>query len=142
MFTKISKVVMWIGIVACFVLSIVIGTQFRGFGFWVMLGGWAATLVIFSSFGMVIEMAENIKKSREIIETMSRNDTEAKGILSAASASEVSNTKASLFPSSEVSNAKASLFPSSEASDYWKCPTCGATNSGTRRYCEKCDTPK
>lgn len=129
MFTKISKVVMWIGIVACFVLSIVIGTQFRSIEFLVMLGGWAATLVIFSSFGMVIEIAENIKKSREIIEKMSRNDTEAKGIISAASASEVSNTKAS-------------LFPSSVASDYWKCPTCGATNSSARRYCEKCDTPK
>lgn len=129
MFTKISKVVMWIGIVACFVLSIVIGTQFRSIEFLVMLGGWAATLVIFSSFGMVIEIAENIKKSREIIEKMSRNDTEAKGIISAASASEVSNTKAS-------------LFPSSVASDYWKCPMCGATNSSARRYCEKCDTPK
>lgn len=71
MFTKISKVVMWIGIVVCFVLSIIIGTQFRGIEFWVMLGGWTATLVIFSSFGMIVEIAENIKKSREILEIMS-----------------------------------------------------------------------
>lgn len=129
MFTKISKVVMWIGIVACFVLSIVIGTLFRGIEFWVMLGGWTATLVIFSSFGMIVEIAENIKKSREIIEKMSRNDIQAKGIISPT-------------PAGEVSNAKASLFASSEASDYWKCSMCGAVNFGTRRYCEKCDNPK
>lgn len=129
MFTKICKVVMWIGIIVCFVLSIIIGRLFRGIEFWVMLGGWTATLVIFSSFGMIVEIAENIKKSREIFEKMSRNETQAKGILSAAS-------------SNEVSNAKASLFASSEASDYWKCPMCGATNFGTRRFCEKCDAPK
>ena len=124
MFTKISKVVLWIGVVACFILSIVFGTSVHGWEFLVMLGGWVATLIIFSAFGMVVEMAENIRESRELLEKMSRNSA------------------SSTAPASEVSNGKASLFAASQASDYWKYPTCGYSNFGTRKFCEKCDTPK
>ena len=129
MFTKISKVVLWIGIVAGFVLSRVFGTSVKGWEFLVMLGGWIATLIIFSAFGMSVEKSENIRRSRELLETMSRNGAQTLSIPGSTS-------------SSEASNGKASLLAASQASDYWKCPTCGYSNFGTRKYCEKCDTPK
>ncbi len=114
MFTKICKVVMWIGIVACFVLSIVFGTSVKGWEFLVMLGGWIATLVIFSCFGMFIEMAENIRESRELLETMS-------------------NAQPAPQTNEEVNE---------DNDDMWQCEKCKCFNEASSTFCIYCGTPK
>lgn len=145
MFTKISKVVLWIGVVACFILSIAFGTSVKGWEFLVMLGGWVATLIIFSVFGMVVEMAENIRESRELLETMSRNSAQTNSISSTAPASVASPSYNPSAISNEnrtpsvQQNGKPSLIA---ANGGWRCPSCGLFNAGSRKYCENCDSPK
>lgn len=131
MFTKICKTVMWIGIVVCFVLSIVIGMQFRGIEFWVILGGWAATLVIFSSFGMIIEIAENIKKSREILEIMSNTQ----------SAPPVRQTREEVNENTEDINENDEDI-NEDDDDMWKCSKCKCFNEYLSTFCIYCGAPK
>lgn len=155
MFTKICKVVLWIGVVACFILSIVFSTLVHGWEFLVMLGGWVATLIIFSSFGMVIEMADNIRKSREFLETMSRNNgaqtnnvqpaTNVANVQQPVNTASVQPTVnvASVQQPAKVTNVQQPVnVANNTPSEPWVCPKCGHTNSGSYKYCEDCDARK
>lgn len=146
MFTKICKVVLWIGVVACFILSIVFSTLVHGWEFLVMLGGWVATLIIFSSFGMVIEMADNIRKSREFLETMSRNNvTHSTNVQQPVFTNNIQQpiNVASVQQPAKVTNVQQPVkVANSTPSEPWVCPKCGHTNSGSYKYCEDCDARK
>lgn len=117
MFTNISKVILWIGIAAGFIASIVLGTMVSGWEFLVMLGGWVATLIIFSLYGMIVEMSSNIKKSRELLETMSNTQP------------------APPTPPTQTTDEE-------DSDDMWQCEKCKCFNEVSSTFCIYCGTPK
>ena len=127
MFTNISKVILWIGIAAGFIASIVLGTMVSGWEFLVMLGGWVATLIIFSLYGMIVEMSSNIKKSRELLETMSNTQP----------APPARQTKEEVNENTEEVNED-----SEDDDDMWKCYKCKCFNEVSSTFCIYCGTPK
>ena len=129
MFTKICDVVAHGGFIVGIIISIVIGCSIPDFAFIIIFGGIVVNLTLFSGVGMIVEMATNIKKSRELLETMSRDSVQSKNVSSAVQ-------------TSVVSNGEASLLETNGALVDWKCSTCGCINSYMRKYCDNCDTPK
>ncbi len=141
MFTKISKVVLWIGVVACFILSIVFGTTVKGWEFLVMLSGWVATLIIFSAFGMIVEMADNTGKSRKLLEEILMSKNNVSQTNSVPVSTPANSAQPSYDLSSIAADIKANVKPTVKNISYepWACPKCGHSNSGSYKFCENCD---
>lgn len=71
MFTGISRVLLVLGIIAGVIFSIAVGASVDGMG-WFVSVGIIAMLVLFSAFGMQVEMAENIASCKKYIKRISR----------------------------------------------------------------------
>lgn len=69
MFTKIVKVELWIGIIGGIIASVVLGLRTDNFliGMLTIIGGVVGTFVLFCFLGMLVEVSENINKSRETL---------------------------------------------------------------------------
>lgn len=143
MFTRLSKVVLWIGLIGCFIFSIMLGVSTQSeWGFWVTLGGWVATLVIFSGFGMIVELANNIKDSRDYLENISRNGiTQSNNTTTDTSASYNLTSPAKEIKSSDSKPPVANTNNTPKNVSYapWECPKCGHSNLGSYKFCEDCD---
>ncbi|MGN0668963.1 MAG: hypothetical protein ACI4JZ_00295 [Oscillospiraceae bacterium] len=134
MFTNISKVILWIGIAAGFIASIILGTRIPGWEFLVMLGGWIATLIIFSLYGMIVEMASNINKSRKLLETMSNTQP---ALPARQTKEEVNENIEGVYEDFEE------VYEDSEDDDdMWKCEKCKCFNEVSSTFCIYCGTPK
>lgn len=155
MFTAISKAFLWIGVVAGIVASIMLGSTVSGNGFWITLGCIVATLIIFSFYGMIVEISSNIKKSRKLLEEMSRNNgAQTNNVQPATNVSNVQQpvNTASVQPTVNVASVQQPVtvtnvqqpvkVANSTPSEPWVCPKCGHTNSGSYKYCEDCDARK
>lgn len=129
MFTKIAKVILWIGVIAGFVGSIILGVGIGEiFGtssltFPIMLVGWVVTFVAYALLGVLVEISSNIAESRDL-------QAEIKSKLSGIELSCVGNA------SSDVKSA--SIFPAGT----WTCPNCDTLNSDDARFCSRCHSHK
>lgn len=112
MFSKISKVLLWIGVAAGVVVSIVVATIIPdGKGWWIFPVGVIVTLVLFSSYGTHVEMVSNIKYISECLSYM-------------------------------VDKSNNTSTGTSTQSIGWKCPTCGEENDKYSLFCQGCGNKK
>ncbi len=78
MWRSIQKFMLWIIVIGGILISLIISAGAGGAGFVMFLCGIAVTLMMASSWGMLIEMAENIEKI-EMNTRKTENGTEYTG---------------------------------------------------------------
>lgn len=129
MFTKIAKVILWIGLIAGFVGSIVLGvsigenTHNDSMTFPIMLIGWVVTFVEFALLGVLVEISSNIAESRDL---QAEIKSKLSGIELACVGSASPDVKA-------ASNYRGGT---------WICPNCDTLNSEDSRFCSRCKSHK
>lgn len=131
MFTKISKVVLWVGIAVGVLYSVVMGMKLESF--WIFLGGTVITFVTSSSFGMLIEISEGIADSRDTlrsIEQKFKNQKPDSGIQPPSISNNYLRTADKL---TNIANGG-----SSGAGGLWSCAECGTVNDPLSSYCKGC----
>ena len=142
MFTKISKVLLWIMVIGGVITSFAVGSNDR-MG-WFIPVGLIATLLILAGIGVVVEMADNILRSREILEEISRkmgssyapqgvsdNAPQAQSGSSYGSQAQVSGAISRL--SAIANGASADAVP-----DFGYCKQCGEKNDRLASICKGC----
>ncbi len=150
MFTKIANIILGLGVAAGLIGSIPwgvsIGKGTNGFiGFLFVLIGWIVTFVIFTFFGMIVEMANNISKSREYLEMLCGKDSGTP--LSPPSPSSY-DLLTWICPRCKTKNSNNFKYctkcraqkPGSE--EYWYCSKCGEKNENVRQFCVICAAPR
>lgn len=78
MFTKIAKAVVWLGVILGIVASLIFGGNVCSaagdngglWGFFIIYGGILISFFASSFLGMLVEMAEDTHRTRELLESM------------------------------------------------------------------------
>lgn len=141
MFTRISRVLLVLGIIAGVIFSIAAGTSNDGLG-WIIPVGIIATLVIFSAFGMQVEMAENVAKCKRYLKHISGDiSDDSDEDVAVRSASNAPQQKSSaLFKNLNIT--PTAVQPDPSAPLFWTCPECGEENDKYSLFCIKCGKHK
>ncbi len=128
MFTRIAKGILTLGMIISFIASIIIGVfigdkshnGLAGFGI-VILGG-VLTVVTFTGFGVIVEIATNIEVIRKEMEKRQTYPVQAN--------SNTSKSTGNSYNLIEMYNNR------------WNCPFCGHQNLGDAAFCTKCGKNK
>lgn len=144
MFTKISKVVLWIFIIGGVITSFAVGSM-EGMG-WFIPVGILSTLVLSSGIGMLIEMAENIEESRGFLYDIASKTGGSYGAVLPQSPSN-QNLGGDIVPQASVNkdygNALSRLSAvanggTAPVNDFWYCKSCGEKNERLASCCKGC----
>lgn len=148
MFTKIANGILILGVAAGLIGSIFLGVSIGrtnwGIGFLTVLIGWVVTLVVFTGFGMLVEIANNINKSREYL-GMLCGKAPGTQTMSAPQAKPVPTWTC---PHCQTKNSDDYHFctkcrtPKPASEEYWYCSKCGEKNESVRQYCMVCGAPQ
>lgn len=153
MFTKVSKVILWIFVIGGVITSIAVGSN-EGMG-WFIPVGILATLVILSGIGMLIEMAENIEASREFLYEIASKTGGFYGANNSGrvySTPRTQNTEDANYnnapqPQATVNKDYGSALSRLNAvanggaapvNDFWYCTKCGEKNERLASICKGC----
>ncbi len=133
MFTKIANIVLWLVAIVGFISSIVLGVSIGkaiggGIGVLVVILGWVVTLLALTGFGLIVEMANNINRSRKLLEVL----CDKKSLLDEKGQNETN----------EKDDSKIAIQNLMEKKDVWLCPRCKTENSMNAVFCERCNEPK
>lgn len=130
MYTKIGSVIMWVGVAAGFIGSIPFGVCMgkafnNGFaGFMFVLVGWIVTALVFTAYGIFIEMSANIRKGRKILEAMATGSK--------------ANLKEAMEGTEDEPYDLIASIKKRVIGDSWVCTGCGYRNKGEDLFCAKC----
>lgn len=133
MFTKISKVILWIGIIGCLILSIILGVSTKSF--LTFLSVFLGTIVVFSVLGVLIEISENIAESKDFLSNIDRKlGSCSTGVTNSSSFSETSpNYMGVANKLSAIANGEMT-----HSEDFWFCRGCGTKNDKLSPTCKGC----
>ena len=109
MFTRMSKVLLWIMVVAVVIASFGVGAEEEGVGIAIFFGG----LIVLIFFGIFVELANNVLDIKNYI---------AKGGLNIG----------------DVSSQAVNTQPITTYEPTWSCRKCGTINKTTSARCEEC----
>ena len=150
MFTKIANGILGLGIAAGIIGSLVGGIIIGkdsgiGYGFLVVLGGLVTTLIAFTGFGLIVELANNIKACRDALERMSGSNYGASYNPVQTSGWNNGVSNASVQKPNSGSSASYDLIQmvkNEQRADSWNCPRCQTVNSFGMQFCSSCGTGK
>lgn len=137
MFTKINKVVLWIFIIGGAIASIAVGASVKGMG-WFVPVGILATLIISASFGMMIEISENIRESRDYLYELKNKTGGAPNTSNAYSAPPSGGRDKNFDSTASKLSAIANGGSAPQVPDFWYCRDCGTKNDRLASTCKGC----
>ncbi|MDE6728209.1 MAG: hypothetical protein K2J80_09780 [Oscillospiraceae bacterium] len=140
MFTKISKAVLWLLIIGGIIASFAFGLSSDYSGdkrVWFIPVGIIATFVFSASLGMLIEISENIRESRDRLYEINNKMGGSYGANNAGVAYNAHENKNYGNALSRL-NAVANGGTAPSAPEFWYCTKCGERNDRLSDICRGC----
>lgn len=140
MFTKIGKILLWIGLICGIIVSIAVGSSMLGshdksieaLGGAIIPVGIIMSFVSFTFLGMLVEISENIRESCDHLRDIKNNAGKVSSTPQpSTSVSTSADKRDALSRLSAIANDK-------PAEDFWYCKECGTTNDKLANTCKGC----
>ncbi len=148
MFTRILKVLLWFGVIAGAIGSLILGGSVGEdgnslLGFFVALLGLIVTLVSFSLLGVLVEISENIRDSRIFLWQITNANSSVSNSVSKLSQiangdpNSVSHSSA-VKTYSGTATKLSQIASGGQGNEFWYCTQCGEKNSFSSMICKSC----